>query len=91
MIIFKQPPEAPPQLNPSYLMATKVEHHQFLNLCIHTEQDLRHHRCVHRTTSIASGIRNPSLGCLYRRTDGVVVRLTCPNCQRSIFHQHKAF
>ena len=76
---------------PVIWMATKVEHHQFLNLCIHTEQDLRHHRCVHRRPSIASGIRNPSLGCLYRRTDGVVVRLTCPNCQRSNFSSAQGF
>ncbi|RCK66026.1 hypothetical protein Cantr_01694 [Candida viswanathii] len=45
-------------------------------------------------TSIASatvGGRNPGLGCLYRRTDGVVVRLTCPICQRSNFSSAQGF
>ncbi|KAL6449692.1 AHC1 Protein AHC1 [Candida maltosa Xu316] len=42
-------------------------------------------------TSVTTGVRNPSLGCLYRRTDGVVVRLTCPTCQRSNFSSAQGF
>ena len=45
-------------------------------------------------TSIALatvGGRNPGLGCLYRRTDGVVVRLTCPICQRNNFSSAQGF
>ncbi|KAG7663776.1 uncharacterized protein J8A68_002636 [[Candida] subhashii] len=32
-----------------------------------------------------------ALGCLYRRTDGVVVRLKCPDCQRSNFSSAQGF
>jgi ADA HAT complex component 1 len=33
----------------------------------------------------------PSVGCLYRRTDGIIVRLTCPDCQRSNFSSAQGF
>lgn len=52
----------------------------------------------YRTRSTTSSLR-PSLprpairipGCLYRRTDGVVVKLTCPDCQRSNFSSAQGF
>ncbi|KAF6068665.1 hypothetical protein FOB64_003857 [Candida albicans] len=88
---FKQLPEAPPQLNPSYLDGNKSG-------ASPVSQPVHSYRTRSTTsslrpsaTSIASGIRNPSLGCLYRRTDGVVVRLTCPNCQRSNFSSAQGF
>ncbi|KAK6198519.1 uncharacterized protein RJT21DRAFT_48824 [Scheffersomyces amazonensis] len=34
---------------------------------------------------------NQNLGCLYRRTDGVIVKLTCPDCQRSNFSSAQGF
>lgn len=40
------------------------------------------------TTSVQ---RNPNLGCLYRRSDGVVVRLTCPDCLRNNFSSAQGF
>lgn len=30
-------------------------------------------------------------GCLYRRTDGIIVKLTCPDCQRSNFSSAQGF
>lgn len=52
----------------------------------------------YRTRSTTSSLR-PSLsgpavriaGCLYRRTDGVIVKLTCPDCQRSNFSSAQGF
>jgi ADA HAT complex component 1 len=32
-----------------------------------------------------------NLGCLYRRTDGIIVKLTCPECQRSDFSSAQGF
>lgn len=32
-----------------------------------------------------------TIGCLYRRTDGVIVKLTCPDCQRSNFSSAQGF
>lgn len=34
---------------------------------------------------------NANLGCLYRRTDGIIVRLICPDCQRSNFSSAQGF
>ncbi|EAZ63188.2 NUF1 protein (Spindle poly body spacer protein SPC110) [Scheffersomyces stipitis CBS 6054] len=34
---------------------------------------------------------NQNLGCLYRRTDGIIVKLTCPDCQRSNFSSAQGF
>ncbi|KAI5963964.1 hypothetical protein CANMA_003561 [Candida margitis] len=54
----------------------------------------------YRTRSTTSSLRPPSttsvprnlnLGCLYRRSDGVVVRLTCPDCQRNNFSSAQGF
>lgn len=53
---------------------------------------------TYRTRSTTSSLR-PSLngvanripGCLYRRTDGVVVRITCPDCHRSNFLSAQGF
>lgn len=52
----------------------------------------------YRTRSTTSSLR-PSLvssrrvtyGCLYRRTDGIIVKLTCPNCLRSNFSSAQGF
>lgn len=35
--------------------------------------------------------KSVGLGCLYRRTDGVIVKLTCPQCQRSNFSSAQGF
>ncbi|EGW33717.1 uncharacterized protein SPAPADRAFT_147673 [Spathaspora passalidarum NRRL Y-27907] len=48
------------------------------------------------TTSGGMGINSAmakpqNLGCLYRRTDGIIVRLTCPDCQRSNFSSAQGF
>lgn len=54
----------------------------------------------YRTRSTTSSLRpsvvevppyGRTLGCLYRRTDGVVVKLTCPDCQRSNFSSAQGF
>lgn len=34
---------------------------------------------------------NQNMGCLYKRTDGIVVRLTCPDCHRSNFSSAQGF
>lgn len=88
---FKQIPESTPQFKPSYL----DDNNSGVSL---VSQPVHSYRTRSTTsslrpsaTSVASGIRNPSLGCLYRRTDGVVVRLTCPNCQRSNFSSAQGF
>lgn len=52
----------------------------------------------YRTRSTTSSLR-PSVGglavrvsgCLYRRTDGVIVKLTCPDCHRSNFSSAQGF
>lgn len=52
----------------------------------------------YRTRSTTSSLR-PSIGglslrvagCIYRRTDGIIVRLTCPDCQRSNFSSAQGF
>lgn len=52
----------------------------------------------YRTRSTTSSLR-PSIGglalqvsgCIYRRTDGIIVRLTCPGCQRSNFSSAQGF
>lgn len=38
-----------------------------------------------------SNTKSSSVGCLYRRTDGIIVRLTCPDCQRSNFSSAQGF
>lgn len=53
----------------------------------------------YRTRSTTSSLRpstsiskpSASLGCLYRRTDGVIVKLTCPDCNRSNFSSAQGF
>lgn len=35
--------------------------------------------------------RPTTVGCLYRRTDGIIVKLTCPDCQRSNFSLAQGF
>ncbi|KAK6461296.1 NUF1 protein [Scheffersomyces coipomensis] len=40
---------------------------------------------------VPARITNQHLGCLYRRTDGVIVKLTCPDCQRSNFSSAQGF
>lgn len=52
----------------------------------------------YRTRSTTSSLRPSSLlvqrqnlGCLYRRTDGIIVRLTCPDCHRSNFSSAQGF
>lgn len=53
----------------------------------------------YRTRSTTSSLRpstsiskpSSSLGCLYRRTDGVIVKLTCPDCNRSNFSSAQGF
>lgn len=52
----------------------------------------------YRTRSTTSSLR-PSVagaavrvaGCLYRRTDGIIVKLTCPDCHRSNFSSAQGF
>lgn len=52
----------------------------------------------YRTRSTTSSLR-PSIGglslrvsgCIYRRTDGIIVRLTCPDCKRSNFSSAQGF
>ncbi|WPK27605.1 hypothetical protein PUMCH_005001 [Australozyma saopauloensis] len=52
----------------------------------------------YRTRSTTSSLR-PSIGglslrvagCIYRRTDGIIVRLTCPDCHRSNFSSAQGF
>lgn len=55
---------------------------------------------IYRTRSTTSSLRPLSdnigktittVGCLYRRTDGVVVKLTCPDCRRSNFSSAQGF
>ncbi|ODV79589.1 uncharacterized protein CANTADRAFT_77925, partial [Suhomyces tanzawaensis NRRL Y-17324] len=36
-------------------------------------------------------LNHQNLGCLYRRTDGIIVKLTCPDCQRSNFSSAQGF
>lgn len=46
------------------------------------------------TLSLRPSLPRPAVripGCLYRRTDGVVVKLTCPDCQRSNFSSAQGF
>lgn len=52
----------------------------------------------YRTRSTTSSLRPSSIskpsanmGCLYRRTDGVIVKLTCPDCNRSNFSSAQGF
>lgn len=53
----------------------------------------------YRTRSTTSSLRPSSsishgpltLGCLYRRTDGIIVKLTCPDCNRSNFSSAQGF
>ena len=54
---------------------------------------------TYRTRSATSSLRTYSsmskppsvIGCLYRRTDGVIVKLTCPDCNRSNFSSAQGF
>ncbi|GEQ67497.1 hypothetical protein JCM33374_g1162 [Metschnikowia sp. JCM 33374] len=46
------------------------------------------------TSSLRPSVGGPAVriaGCLYRRTDGVIVKLTCPDCQRSNFSSAQGF
>lgn len=45
-------------------------------------------------SSVGGGLfsgRPTTVGCLYRRTDGIIVKLTCPDCQRSNFSLAQGF
>lgn len=52
---------------------------------------------TYRTRSTTSSLRPSAayryhtIGCLYRRTDGVIVKLTCPDCRRSNFSSAQGF
>lgn len=52
---------------------------------------------TYRTRSTTSSLRPSAayryhtIGCLYRRTDGVIVKLTCPDCRRSNFLSAQGF
>ncbi|EGV66370.1 hypothetical protein CANTEDRAFT_100590 [Yamadazyma tenuis ATCC 10573] len=53
---------------------------------------------TYRTRSTTSSLRpstsisrTTTLGCLYRRTDGIIVKLTCPDCKRSNFSSAQGF
>lgn len=55
---------------------------------------------VYRTRSTTSSLRPTSgsfpsrtgtIGCLYRRTDGIIVKLTCPDCKRTNFSSAQGF
>lgn len=57
-------------------------------------QEPAHYRTRSTTSSLRPSITGPGLrvaGCLYRRTDGVIVKLTCPDCQRSNFSSAQGF
>ncbi|OBA19460.1 hypothetical protein METBIDRAFT_45871 [Metschnikowia bicuspidata var. bicuspidata NRRL YB-4993] len=81
---------------------TKLQQKQYalenpvFNEAMFTESEPTTH--TYRTRSTTSSLR-PSIGgpavriagCLYRRTDGVVVKLTCTGCQRSNFSSAQGF
>lgn len=55
---------------------------------------------VYRTRSTTSSLRptvssfpsrTGTIGCLYRRTDGIIVKLTCPDCKRTNFSSAQGF
>ncbi|GBL50915.1 hypothetical_protein [Candidozyma auris] len=53
-----------------------------------------HYRTRSTTSSLRPSIAGPGLrvaGCLYRRTDGIIVKLTCPDCHRSNFSSAQGF
>lgn len=53
-----------------------------------------HYRTRSTTSSLRPSITGPGLrvaGCLYRRTDGIIVKLTCPDCHRSNFSSAQGF
>lgn len=53
-----------------------------------------HYRTRSTTSSLRPSFTTSGLrvaGCLYRRTDGVVVKLTCPDCHRSNFSSAQGF
>lgn len=65
-------------------------------LFLETEQaDPPHsYRTRSTTSSLRPSIAGLSLrvsGCIYRRTDGIIVRLTCPDCHRSNFSSAQGF
>ncbi|SGZ48748.1 CIC11C00000005494 [Sungouiella intermedia] len=80
---------------------TKLQQQQYLNEHptfkenIFAEAEPVHsYRTRSTTSSLRPSLNGPAVripGCLYRRTDGVVVKLTCPDCQRSNFSSAQGF
>lgn len=80
---------------------TKLQQQQYLNEHptfkenIFTDVEPMHsYRTRSTTSSLRPSVNGPALrilGCLYRRTDGVVVKLTCPDCHRSNFSSAQGF
>lgn len=62
---------------------------------IFTEGDATHsYRTRSTTSSLRPSVGGPAVriaGCLYRRTDGIIVKLTCPDCHRSNFSSAQGF
>lgn len=81
---------------------TKLQQQQYLqqgqpkfNEDVFVEQEPVHsYRTRSTTSSLRPSLTGPALrisGCLYRRTDGIIVKLTCPDCQRSNFSSAQGF
>lgn len=80
---------------------TKLQQQQYLNEHptfkenIFTDTEPVHsYRTRSTTSSLRPSLNGPAIripGCLYRRTDGVVVKLTCPDCYRSNFSSAQGF
>lgn len=80
---------------------TKLQQQQYVhdhptfkeNIFVDSEP-IHSYRTRSTTSSLRPSLPGPALriaGCLYRRTDGVVVKLTCPDCQRSNFSSAQGF
>lgn len=80
---------------------TKLQQQQYhhdqpkFNEDVFAEQEPVHsYRTRSTTSSLRPSLSGPAVriaGCLYRRTDGVIVKLTCPDCQRSNFSSAQGF
>lgn len=80
---------------------TKLQQQQYhheqpkFNEDVFVEQEPAHsYRTRSTTSSLRPSLSGPAVriaGCLYRRTDGVIVKLKCPDCQRSNFSSAQGF
>lgn len=70
------------------------EHPTFKENIFVDSEPVHSYRTRSTTSSLRPSLPGPAVripGCLYRRTDGVVVKLTCPDCQRSNFSSAQGF